>query len=199
MLNKKNKTLLNEMRFYIQSSSAVPDTKASEILMELEDHLLMAQREGKSFEQVFGQDPKSYCNEIIKELPKSSKWEQIKTIAPIVPLLLFWRFLNGFSGHLTILLYENIVYLALSLALSYVLFTILRAGSFSSKRISFWMMYGLGTIISLVYVGFFLVSDRILPAEPHLILHDGAAYITATVSLVIILYSLFGALLKKKR
>lgn len=91
------------------------------------------------------------------------------------------------------------MYLALSLALSYVLFTILRAGSFSSKRISFWMMYGLGTIISLVYVGFFLVSDRILPAEPHLILHDGAAYITATVSLVIILYSLFGALLKKKR
>ncbi|MNI03809.1 hypothetical protein D3C73_567170 [compost metagenome] len=199
MLNKKNKTLLNEMRFYIQSNSAVPDTKTSEILMELEDHLLTAQRAGKSFEQVFGQDPKSYCNEIIKELPKSSKWEQIKTIAPIVPLLLIWRFLNGFSGDLTIPIYENIVYLALSLALSYVLFIILRAGSFSSKRKSFWINYGLGAVILLVYVGFRLVSDRILPAEPHLVLHGGAAYITATISLVIILYSLFGALLKKKR
>lgn len=199
MLNEKNKSLLNEMRFYIQSNSAVSDTSASEILMELEDHLLTAQREGKSFEQVFGQDPKSFCNEIIQELPKSSKWEQIKTIAPMVPLLLIWRFLNGFSGDLTIPLYENIVYLALSLALSYVLFTILRAGSFSSKHKSFWMIYGLGMVIILVYVGFFLMSDRILPARPHLVLHDGAAYITATVSLVIILYSLFGTFVKKKR
>lgn len=45
-VEQKNKTLLNEMRFYIQSSFAIPDTKASEILNELEDHLLMAQREG---------------------------------------------------------------------------------------------------------------------------------------------------------
>ncbi|NQX47678.1 DUF1129 family protein [Paenibacillus tritici] len=199
MLNEKNKSLLNEMRFYIQSHFSVSDTKASEILMELEDHLLTAQQEGKSFEQVFGQDPKSFCNEIIQELPATSKWEQIKIIAPIVPLLLMWRFLYGFSGELTISLYENIVYLVLSLALFYVLFIILRAGSFSSKRNSFWMMYGLGTFVLLVYVGFFLLSGRILPASPSLVLHDGAAYMTAIVSLVVILYSLFGSLLNKKR
>ncbi|MCR8630133.1 hypothetical protein [Paenibacillus radicis (ex Xue et al. 2023)] len=198
MLNAKNKTLLNEMKFYVRSSS-VSDTKASEILMELEDHLLTAQREGKSFEQVFGQDLKSYSDEIIQELPKSSKWEQLKTFAPIIPLLLLWRFLNGFSGDLTIPLYENITYIMISVALCFGLLTILRAGSFSSKGKSFWMMYGVGMVFLLIYVGFFLVSNRIYPADPQLVLHGGAAYITATVSLVIILFSLFGPMLKKKR
>ncbi|SFF01874.1 Protein of unknown function [Paenibacillus algorifonticola] len=198
MLNARNETLLNEMKFYVRSSS-VSDKKASEILMELEDHLLTAQQDGKSFEQVFGQNPKSYCDEIIRELPKPTKREQLGTYALLIPLLLLWRFIGGFSGELVIPLYETIAYMILSSALACGLLVALRKGAFMPKRQSVWITYVISLVTLAAYVGFFVFANRFLPVEPRLVLHGSYAYVTAAISLFIILFSLFGPLLKKKR
>ena len=52
------------------------------------EHLLEAQAEGKSPEEVFGEDPKAYADEIVGELPKAIGKEQLKLGAMVIFYLL---------------------------------------------------------------------------------------------------------------
>ena len=58
--------------------------------MEMLDHLLDGQHEGKSAQDIFGDDPKRYADEIILNLPKEQKREVIPFIMRIVIDLVSW-------------------------------------------------------------------------------------------------------------
>ncbi|WP_128893891.1 DUF1129 family protein [Longirhabdus pacifica] len=77
--NKKRKVLIKEneeyydkMLVYIRTSIVISEQQSEELLMELLDHIIHAQHEGKSAEDVFGNNPSAYCDEMIKQLPKES-------------------------------------------------------------------------------------------------------------------------------
>lgn len=67
------------------------------------------------------------------------------------------------------------------------------------KRHSVWITYAISLVTLGAYFGFFVFANRLLPAQPRLVFHGGYAYGMASVSLIIILISLFGPLLKKKK
>ncbi|UFT99799.1 DUF1129 domain-containing protein [Radiobacillus kanasensis] len=72
-LNEENLAYYEDMLLYIRATFNRSEQHTEELLMELLDHLLDAQSNGKTATEVFGDDPKSYCKEMIKELPKEKK------------------------------------------------------------------------------------------------------------------------------
>jgi uncharacterized membrane-anchored protein len=72
-LNEHNRNYYEDMLVYIRSHLLLSEQQSEELLMELLDHLLEAQKHGKSAEDVFGKDPKAYCDELIRQLPKEKK------------------------------------------------------------------------------------------------------------------------------
>lgn len=71
LLNEKNKKIYEDMLMYIRLSYDKSEKETEEVLMELLDHLIILQEKGKNAEELFGQDPRSYADEIIGELPKT--------------------------------------------------------------------------------------------------------------------------------
>jgi uncharacterized membrane-anchored protein len=72
-LNEHNRNYYEDMLVYIRSHLLLSEQQSEELLMELLDHLLEAQKHGKSAEDVFGKDPKAYCDELIRQLPKEKR------------------------------------------------------------------------------------------------------------------------------
>lgn len=68
VLNENNGAYYRKMSSYILSSNVSP-YYAQSVLSELLDHLLLAQERGKTAQQVFGDDPIPYCDEVLKTLP----------------------------------------------------------------------------------------------------------------------------------
>jgi DNA-binding ferritin-like protein (Dps family) len=83
-LTKENEEYYDNMLVYIRTSVSVSEQQAEELLMELLDHLIDAQAEGKRAEEVFGENLKTYCDEMIKQLPK----EPLKSTAFFISFLL---------------------------------------------------------------------------------------------------------------
>jgi DNA-binding ferritin-like protein (Dps family) len=72
-LNEHNRNYYGNMLVYIRSHLLLSEQQSEELLMELLDHLLEAQKHGRSAEDVFGKDAKAYCDELIRQLPKEKK------------------------------------------------------------------------------------------------------------------------------
>ncbi|MGD7023078.1 DUF1129 family protein [Rossellomorea vietnamensis] len=68
-LNEANKKYYEDMLLYIRMSN-VAEQDGEELLLEILEHLLEAQENGQSAEEVFGNQPKKYCDELLKDLPK---------------------------------------------------------------------------------------------------------------------------------
>ncbi|MEI5908974.1 DUF1129 family protein [Bacillus spongiae] len=70
VLTKENEEYYDKMLVYIRTSIVISEQQSEELLMELLDHIIDAQNEGKRAEDVFGKNPSAYCDEMIKQLPK---------------------------------------------------------------------------------------------------------------------------------
>lgn len=70
-LNEENRKYYENMLVYLRLSS-IPEKKTEELLLEMLDHLLIAQEEGRSAEDVFGKNPESYCKEVVQTMGKRS-------------------------------------------------------------------------------------------------------------------------------
>lgn len=75
-LTKENETYYEQLLVYIRSSLFREERATEELLYEMLDHILLAQKDGKNAQDVFGKEPKQLADEIIDTLPK----EQPKTI-----------------------------------------------------------------------------------------------------------------------
>ncbi len=85
MLSQKSEQFLIELRMYLISKGK-NDNEINEITSELEDHLLLAEADGKSVEYIVGNSPKQY----MKSLGESMKtdFRQLLIFGPVVVILL---------------------------------------------------------------------------------------------------------------
>lgn len=83
-LTEENEEYYDKMLVYIRTNVSVSEQQAEELLMELLDHLIDAQAEGKGAAEIFGENIKNYCDEMIKQLPK----EPLKSTAFFIGFLL---------------------------------------------------------------------------------------------------------------
>jgi uncharacterized membrane-anchored protein len=89
-LTPENEKYYSDMLIYIRLQLTLSEQQSEEVLMEMLDHLLDGQNEGKSARDIFGDDPKRYADEIIQHLPKEKKREVIPFITGIVLNLVSW-------------------------------------------------------------------------------------------------------------
>ncbi|GEK58225.1 hypothetical protein CHL76_08690 [Marinococcus halophilus] len=77
-LNKENKKIYEDMMVYIRLSFNKSEQETEEVLLELLDHLLVLQAEGRDSLELFGSDPRKYAKDIVGELPQTVPKEMIK-------------------------------------------------------------------------------------------------------------------------
>ncbi|TYS63479.1 DUF1129 domain-containing protein [Sutcliffiella horikoshii] len=94
LLSDDNLGLYEDFLVYIRTDLRVAEREGEELLMELLDHMLEAQHEGRQAKDLFGEDPKAYADEIIESLPSEKKREAIPFITTILCNLLGWGAIN---------------------------------------------------------------------------------------------------------
>ncbi|RDY70464.1 hypothetical protein DXT76_12830 [Halobacillus trueperi] len=67
-LTKKSEKFLESLHLYLISSGK-KEAEAYEIVEELRDHLTEAEKEGKDVNDIIGQSPKEYMEQVSKEMP----------------------------------------------------------------------------------------------------------------------------------
>lgn len=83
-LTKENKKYYENMLIYVRLSFDKSERETEEFLAEILDHILIAQEEGRSAVDVFGDDPKEYLHEAIGELPKMVTKKQSNMFVMII-------------------------------------------------------------------------------------------------------------------
>lgn len=87
LLTAENEVAYGNMLVYLRLSN-VSEQKIEELLLEILDHLLEAQEEGKNAYDVFGNDLREYCDELLFALPNQKAGEKFSLIGFVVTLLL---------------------------------------------------------------------------------------------------------------
>ncbi|MCJ8010069.1 DUF1129 family protein [Lederbergia wuyishanensis] len=90
LLTPENEAYYSDMLVYIRLQMSLSEQQSEEVLMELLDHLLEGQGEGKTAKDIFGEDPKAFADEIIEQLPKEKKRAVIPFVAGIVANIVSW-------------------------------------------------------------------------------------------------------------
>lgn len=152
-LSKESREFLQNLRLYLFSSGK-KEEETEEIVGELEDHLYEAEKHGKSVQDIIGQSPKAYMDQLADEMPFDYKnW---LVYVPLILLgLICYNILNkAVEGVFTYSLLEgvgDIVITLIGLGLIIVLFKYV-ASSKLSKISEGLLFYGcsLTPIILLV-------------------------------------------------
>lgn len=72
-LTAENETYYEDLLLYIRTDWHVSEQQAEELLLELLNHLLEGQQEGKTAVEIFGDNPKTYADQLIEQLPQEEK------------------------------------------------------------------------------------------------------------------------------
>ncbi|OSY04367.1 hypothetical protein S2E19_01701 [Bacillus mycoides] len=91
LLTEENELSYSNILVYIRCSN-VPEQQTEELLLEILEHLLEAQKEGKTAYDVFGDNLQSYCDELINALPQQTMFEKFSNIGFMISLLLAIQF-----------------------------------------------------------------------------------------------------------
>jgi uncharacterized membrane-anchored protein len=87
-LTPENEKYYDDFLIYIRLQLTVSAQQSEEVLMEILDHLLEGQQEGKSAKMIFGEDPKAFADEIIENLPGEKKRDAIMFVSSLALNLL---------------------------------------------------------------------------------------------------------------
>lgn len=90
LLTEENEKYYSKVMLYIRTKLTLSEQQSEEVLMEMLDHLIEGQEEGKSARSIFGNDPKGFADEIISQLPKEDKRNTLKFISQLGLNLLGW-------------------------------------------------------------------------------------------------------------
>lgn len=90
LLTEKNEKYYSDMLTYIRLQVSLSEQSTEEVLMEMLDHLLEGQEEGKTAAEIFGDDPKEYADELVGQLPKEKKRDLFQFGTQIVTNMLGW-------------------------------------------------------------------------------------------------------------
>lgn len=87
LLTAENEAAYGDMLIYLRLTN-VPQKQMEELLLEILDHLLEAQEYGKNAHDIFGEDLKAYCDELINSSEHQNSFQQAAVIGLAVSLLL---------------------------------------------------------------------------------------------------------------
>ncbi|WP_245976821.1 DUF1129 family protein [Oceanobacillus arenosus] len=181
MLNEENLAYYEDMLIYIRLNANKSEQQTEEVLFELLEHLLHSQTEGKTAKDVFGDDLKSYCDEVIEEIPGELTNNTVKYLSFIViqflAIISLCHGIIGFAIHyffdlgessMTFQLGSGIVVIVGYLILLYLFIkTILRwikGTSFKKKKTKTWVEFLQVWIISMVFIGLFILFPIAVPS-----------------------------------
>ncbi|MGF3104216.1 DUF1129 family protein [Rossellomorea sp. DUT-2] len=72
-LSEENEKYYSDFLIYMRLQLSLSEQQTEEILMEILDHIIDGQREGKTARMILGDDPKAYADDIIEHLPTEKK------------------------------------------------------------------------------------------------------------------------------
>lgn len=154
VLSKKADQFIMELNMYLMSKGK-NDEEINGILVEIEDHLIQAEAEGKNIRDITGDSPRAYMKSIGQEMGFDRK--QFLTLAPMTALLLiaFSCFTPAVWGDFT--LSEIGVWGAIAGAiLSFALYGFLFVNVFPRVYYSKWF-YIIGGAVYTLITGFFIL------------------------------------------
>jgi len=90
LLTKENEKYYSKLLMYIRTKLSLSEQQSEEVLLEMLEHLIEGQEEGKSARDIFGDNPKGYADEIIEQLPSEEKRDMVKFIGQLAFNLMGW-------------------------------------------------------------------------------------------------------------
>ncbi|WP_245835660.1 DUF1129 family protein [Virgibacillus ndiopensis] len=192
-LNEKNLAYYEDMLIYIRLQYNKSEQQTEEVLLEILEHLLQAQEEGRTAEDIFGNDPKTYCRELIGEIPKENNSHQLLFITYIgLQFLAIISLVHGFigfglhyffdlgtktlqfslgSGTVNVIIFLLLLWLFITLVLKWI-----KRSAFQEKKTKKWVEFlqlwsiSTGTIGLFVSVPFFMPSFGTVITIPTLLI-----------------------------
>jgi len=165
-LTKENLKYYENILVYIRLSYSKNEQETEEILSDLLNHLLEAQAEGKTAEEVFGDEPKQYADEIIGELP--GMLTKKRTLFITMFILYFLATYTISSGAFVLILYyvfnlgelireiyigsvliQTLILVPITLFLGYILIQYIRWSCFKQiNKVAEFLLLGISGIVS---------------------------------------------------
>ncbi|MFD1361985.1 DUF1129 family protein [Lentibacillus salinarum] len=179
-LTEENKEYYGDMLVYIRTNFNKSERYTEEVLLELLDHLLQAQADGRTAKEVFGDDPQAYCNDIIGEIPAEKKTNRLSFVlyiilrlagvvsltAGVVGLILHYVFNLG-SGIIDIPLGSGILItlidLLLLLGLIIFIFKWIKDSTFKEKQPKKWVEFLQLWLLFFLFIGLTALLPRFMP------------------------------------
>lgn len=155
-LTEDNLKVYEEVVVYLRAK-LVSESQIEEVLTEILGHLIELQNNGGNHFDLFGANPKRYCQNLVKTIPKSKKNEKINlffsVLLPVGAIILILSILeNNFS-------LGSIFLKSLSLVcLIPVGLWIIRATAFMSKKRTFLYFFIFSLILISLLVGIELLT-----------------------------------------
>ncbi|AXI08016.1 DUF1129 domain-containing protein [Oceanobacillus zhaokaii] len=181
MLTAENLAYYEDMLVYIRLNNVnKSEQQTEEVLLELLEHLLLAQTEGKTAKDIFGNDLKEYCNEVIEEIPGEKTNDIVKFLSfVIIQFLAIISLCHGFigfglhyffdlgAGSMTFQLGSGIIIIVGYLILLYLFVKVIlqwvKRTSFKEKKAKKWVEFLQVWIISMVFIGLFILIPIVVP------------------------------------
>ena len=173
LLTEMNEKYYSDLLLYIRTKLTLSEQQSEEVLMEMLDHLIEGQQDGKTALEIFGNDPKGYADEIVSHLPRENKRNSLIFMSEIALNIIGWFFIMR-SIIIPIIGGENAeeVYVISSLLLIIlimimtalgvkVIFGLIGQNSFDENATDKKMMikaglYGAGGFLVIVIISFFV-------------------------------------------
>ncbi|MGO1369827.1 DUF1129 family protein [Senegalia sp. (in: firmicutes)] len=177
-LTDENLKYYEEVLLYIRTSFRKKEVESEEILAELLDHLLDAQKNGKTAKEIFGASPTEYAKEITEELPTMNLKEKLLFFAPsalflfagvllvnaiFTPLLNYALNIGEIKDtiYLGSIIVEGLLITLVSAVFLYLLMKSVRDSNFNIKnKVIKFLVYWL---FSMLYIALFTLIFYLIP------------------------------------
>lgn len=92
LLTEENEAYYTDLVVYLRMKWRLSEQQTEEVLMEMLDHLLDAQKEGKSAAEVFGDEPLQFADSLIAEIADENPLNWVEFFGKLILQLLGWIF-----------------------------------------------------------------------------------------------------------
>ncbi|QKY71189.1 DUF1129 family protein [Lentibacillus sp. CBA3610] len=179
-LTEENEKYYGDMLVYIRMNLNKSERYTEEVLLEMLEHLLQAQAEGKTARDVFGEDPKTYCQDIIEEIPSEKKTNRLPFIlfimmrlisivgltAGIVGFALYYFFDLG-SGNISFPVVSGTLIVLIDLLLLglflFILSKWIKSSTFKEKQPKKWVEFLQLWLLCTLFISLTLIVLRFMP------------------------------------
>lgn len=191
MVSKETRHILLELQLYLISKGKNQD-EIDELMDELTAHAVEAEKDGKTGEDVFGGDPRSYADELAKELSGNHK-DWVPFVSAFLIGSLFYMILaDAISQNLSYSWFALIGYPIVLVANVIMIIVMFRASAFqtSSRVFLYFWMLGIFQLTAMVTIK--LLDQKV--GTPLLVLTSGQRW--GVILLMLLCIVVFNAILK---